>query len=1010
MRSELDSRAGCPVTGFPSLCRAWASACACLVFALSLCAQSGKVAGPSTPGADAPAAQTPANPDEMLIDLVVRDKKNRPVTNLTAADVVVRDGGKEAQFSDLHLVTLQSGAKSSIALLFDRMSADSSKVARDVATRLIAMAPERSEIAVLGVDRGLRLLADFTQDRMVDEKAIDAALGELPKQQLADAEKQLLSLAQNGAPASGGDVSVDERTGAQLMLAALEESQRIVQDEHAPATLAGLLALSKEQQNLGGRKIIVFFSEGLRATSSTDTLTREVVEAANRAGVSIYTVDTNAVAAKSFDMLTMMYQPTSGPPQNFFSPSPTTGLMGGSANPTGTFASPNIDRMGLMSSAPTTDAYAMSNLDRDRDQAKGNALDFLAKGTGGSFIRGGEKDRDALQRLVGDLGSYYEAAYTPVLKDYDGQFHSLDIRPLRTGLSIRSRAGYLALAPDATGSLAAGPFEAPMLRALSDATPPSDLRFQGAILCMGSTRERMNNEVVIQAPLSQIELREDANTKLFAGHVSILAQVRDKAGVVVERFTEDDVRKGALETVGAARADAITLQRRFAAEPGEYQLEAVVLDRNSGKAGVLRTKFTIPALADGPWLSDVAMVRGTQALPHDGDAQEPLQYKGARITPNLSYTVAAGTQHLSFFFKMRGEGAGAVSVDIERDGKSISHSAEDVKFTPGAQDHINLATIDGARLTPGVYQALFTYRQGERSFRRSVDFTVSGEPNANPATEASEDSDAHAAYENESEASVGEPGSALGHYVSAQGGSGIVAPAELRNSLLSGARERALGYLDSLMNFKCIEVTDRFMDRKNTGKWIHQDKVAELVTYENHEETRQVLEVNGDPKNTQPADLRGGRLEGEFGGVLQIVFDVPSKADFQWKERGELDGNPVEVFSYHVDAKNSKFSVTALPETPVFVAFHGLAYIDAATRGVRRITMEAEGIPEKTPVHASAITIDYDYVSISDRDYLMPVRGEMRMQLGKREKILHQIEFRDYHRFGSETHIVGMQQ
>jgi hypothetical protein len=43
---------------------------------------------------------------------------------------------------------------------------------------------------------------------------------------------------------------------------------------------------------------------------------------------------------------------------------------------------------------------------------------------------------------------------------------------------------------------------------------------------------------------------------------------------------------------------------------------------------------------------------------------------------------------------------------------------------------------------------------------------------------------------------------------------------------------------------------------------------------------------------------------------------------------------------------------------------------------------------------------------INDRDYLMPVRGEMRMQLGKREKILHQIEFRDYHRFGSEAHIV----
>jgi hypothetical protein len=92
------------------------------------------------------------------------------------------------------------------------------------------------------------------------------------------------------------------------------------------------------------------------------------------------------------------------------------------------------------------------------------------------------------------------------------------------------------------------------------------------------------------------------------------------------------------------------------------------------------------------------------------------------------------------------------------------------------------------------------------------------------------------------------------------------------------------------------------------------------------------------------------------------------------------------------------------------VGFHGLVYIDDATRGTRRITMEAEGIPEKSPVHASAVTIDYDYVDINDHDYLMPVEGELRMRAGKQGAILHRIEFRDYHRFGSSTKIVGMTQ
>jgi hypothetical protein len=108
-----------------------------------------------------------------------------------------------------------------------------------------------------------------------------------------------------------------------------------------------------------------------------------------------------------------------------------------------------------------------------------------------------------------------------------------------------------------------------------------------------------------------------------------------------------------------------------------------------------------------------------------------------------------------------------------------------------------------------------------------------------------------------------------------------------------------------------------------------------------------------------------------------------------------------------VDLKNSRYSVTAIPKLPVIVGFHGLAYIDDATRGVRRITMVADGIPARYPVRASAIAIDYDYVAINNHDYLMPVRGEMRMKLGKLEQILNRIEFRDYHRFGSDARIVG---
>jgi VWFA-related protein len=987
----------------------------CVLLVLSLRAQTSAASGPLA-GDGTPTNEVHANPDEVLIDLVVRDKRNKPVTNLSPADIKVSDAGNPVQLADLHLVTPESGSATTIALLFDRMSPESAKIARDIAMKLMAMAPEKSAIAVLGVDRGLRLLENFTQDRIATGNAVNAALGEMPQQELADAEKQLLSIVRTGSLPSGAHASVEDRAKAQMVLTALEESQRIVQDQHAAASLAGLLALSKAQQGVAGRKIVVFFSEGLRANSNTETMTRDVVQTANRAGVSIYTVDTNAVDAKAFDMLTMMYQPTGRASPQTFQANPTTGLVGTSSAPTGVYASPDVARMGLMGYS-TQDAHSVSSLDKDRDDAKGSSLAFLAKGTGGFSISGGDKSKEPLQRLIGDIGTYYEASYTPVLKDYDGQFHSLDIEPLRGGVTVRSRAGYFALPPDAAGAMGVRPFETPMLKILRDATLPADVLFQQAVLCMGGNAAQMTNELAIEVPLSQVEFHEDPNTQLYSGHFSILTQVRDKSGVVVERFSEDDTRKGALESLDAARADSVTMQRHFTAAPGNYVLEAVVLDRNGGKAGALRTEFTVPAPAEGPWLSDVVQVRRMMPIAGTPDPLEPLQYDKARGTPNLSHKVAAGTQHISFLFRVHGNsnlegGGGQLDVDVERDGNKVSHSAMEVPGSAGGigagtEDHLNLATIEAGALKPGIYRAVFRYSQGEKNFTRTSEFTVDGEQKAS----AEDDSDTPEDASADEGASTGDLESGLGHYVASPGGGSLRTPSEkYRSNVLAGARERALGYLNTLMNFKCIEVTDRYVDRKGTGTWSMHDKLAELVTYENHDESRKVLEVNGDPGNTKRADMKGGRLDGEFGGVLEIAFDAAAKADFTWKEKGELDGNPVEVFSYHVEAKNSKFSVTALPETPIFVAFHGLVYIDAATRGVRRITIEAEGIPEKSPVHASAITIDYDYVAINNHDYLMPVRGEMRMQLGKRERILHRIEFRDYHRFGSEVRIVGVDQ
>jgi hypothetical protein len=371
--------------------------------------------------------------------------------------------------------------------------------------------------------------------------------------------------------------------------------------------------------------------------------------------------------------------------------------------------------------------------------------------------------------------------------------------------------------------------------------------------------------------------------------------------------------------------------------------------------------------------------------------------------PNLAGLLSAGTPRISFFFSIHpGAGVagsnGKLDMDVWKDGKSVSHSSMNIVPSTSGSAIVNEPTIQASSLASGFYRAVFTYTQGDKSSSRELGFTILGNraasPDASPATDAG--------------VTIPDLGDLTPGRFSAAANASTEPSEEGKTALLDGARKRALGYLDSLVNFKCIEVTDRFSDRKGSGSWTRHDQIAELLTYENHEESRTILDDSGKAGKDQEVDMKGARLTGEFGGVLEIVFDPKAKTEFTWKETDTLDGAKVEVFRYSVAAKNSKFMVTALPHSSEIVGFKGLVYIDAATRGVRRVVVDADGIPSDSAVSASGLTIDYDYITINNHDYLMPVRGELRMKLVSMGSILHRIEFRDYHRFGSAVRIVGV--
>jgi hypothetical protein len=563
-------------------------------------------------------------------------------------------------------------------------------------------------------------------------------------------------------------------------------------------------------------------------------------------------------------------------------------------------------------------------------------------------------------------------------------------------------------------------FEMPLMKILGDTQLPTDVKFRSGVVRLGDLPDGNANTLVVEVPLSELEMREDPNADLFSAHVSIVAQIKNKTGTVLEHFGEDVPRHGSLQSMEAARAEVVTLQRHFIAGPGEYVLEAAITDRNSGKSGAQRMEFEIQNPPTGPSLSDLALVRRTDPMSAEADLLEPLRYENARVVPDLSGRVAPEAKTISLFFMVHSDSQASeparLEMEVLRNGQSVGRMPLQLRKSSGQGAIPYLASIRAGSLAPGDYQAIASLTQDGKTSESNVSFRVDGPVLASAGSMARNDAgrpgnnDASPHLDATGEASTVEPIESHDAHrliITALPEAKVVPPtADELKGLIEEARGRSTGYAAALPNFICVEVTDRSEDVAGNGKWRHRDTIAERLRYHDNAETRTTLEINGKRVGTGRAGMKGAISHGEFGGILDAVFLPSSKTDFQWKETDALStGGTVQVLSYHIARENSTWGLEGDANWKVYPTFHGLIYIDSATKGVRRITMEADDLPRDFLIHAATFTADYDYIAIGTHDYLMPVRATFSMKEGKRETVLNEMEFRNYRRYGSKVSI-----
>ncbi len=945
------------------------------------------------------AAAIAVNAEEVSLDLLVHDEKGRPILDLQPSQIAVTDGGTTVKLTNLHLIKDDPTNVRKVTLVFGRLDSAGDKNARDIAPRIIKAIPEGSSFAVLNVGSRLRLLHTFTSDRAeIDKAVVMATVQDKPGDpgNSAGPEKDLQAVAQTGADASGNTVPATDRALAKVLLAGLMESQRVIQDQNSQPTLAGLLALARTQREIAGRKVVIYFTQGFQMDSNAVDMVSSVVGEANRSGVTFYIVDLSALDERSSNKLLASV-----------AIAPSVGSLTAAARAAG----------GRGSTEPTSQGTFNAAIDQaGRIESEGlsgtsSPLGTLASNTGGAYIVGGDNLKKPLKRLGDDMTTYYEATFVPAIADYDGSFRPVHVASLRKNIVLRYRAGYFALAPGSVSTVK--PFEVPLLKLLEAEQLPNDLQFRAGVLRMGQLVDGNVNTLVIEAPLSGVEVREDTNTRLYSLHLSIVAQIKNTAGTVIDHFSEDIPRRGAIESLQATQAEVVTLQRHFVAPPGHYVLETAILDHNSQKAGAQRINFEVPANPIGLGLSDMALVRRTDPFRIDADPLEPLRYGNAKVVPNLSGEVARDAKDISFFFIIHpGDGGDAIKLEMQvhKNGKSVGRMLLPVRSDAGAATAVPyLATMQARSLSPGKYEVAAVLTQGTKSTLRTLTFIIHGTELAS-ADGAKPTVPGSAPDDSADDANL--PG------IAALSPSKLVItspvdpvpappPGEI-TSIIDGARVRALHYAESLPNFYCVEVTTRSTNSSGSGEWKHKDQVAQLLKFQDRIESRTMLQANGERSSIAPDDLKGMSSHGQFGGVLSAVFQPDAKAEFQWKETDILGSGKAQVFSYRVRQENSNYGLTGSNNSQLNVAFHGNVYIDSATFGVRRITLEADEIPRNFSIHASSLAVDYDYIAVNGHDYLMPIHAAVSIRQGKHEALLNEIEFRDFKRFGSRVRIVGV--
>lgn len=674
----------------------------------------------------------------VVIDVVARDRRGQPVLDLRRDEFEVYEDGVRQEIAGLEVVlarelpeapratesqtaregtvrtaasTPSSTSPSFVALVFDRLSPEARALAYKGALAHLETMSEADYVGVFVSDLSLIPVQTYTNDRVRLRQAIQTvgttATAHFDRAAMSSIQK--LTGAGGDAHPSVPEVAsaeflgrpVDARTRPDNIPVGLDEATKntweaLSRDRLGYSTTNALIAVTSGLGALPGRKTIVFFAEGLAIPDAVMPHFRNVVTTANRANVTIYTIDALGLRVHSKDAETGRAVRAAG-------------------------------NAGLELNEDGSSKSNLWNLEANEDILRKDprtSLSVLAEHTGGFLVDNTNDLGHAFRRIDADRRFHYLLTYQPKDRNFDGKWRTLTVRVLRRNVTVRARSGYLAVRTPATMPLFA--HEGAALAALERTPKPAEIPLRAAAFVF-PRGPAARLAVLVTVPSRDLGFRRNEKDGTYLRQFTILARIRDAGGAIVRKASEPYSLSGPMARIEEMRTGDVLFFRQPTLPAGSYQLEAVVHDAVANRFGVTAVPFAVPQ-SDGVLdVSSLVVVRrGERVARSEVDATNPLFIDDVLIYPSVEDPISRREKAIRLYFDVSAKSTDGVTATLEviRGSESTAALAVPLDAPDASGRSRQLVGLPTATLAPDRYTLRLTVSQGSTRHVRHATVTI----------------------------------------------------------------------------------------------------------------------------------------------------------------------------------------------------------------------------------------------------------------------------------------------